>query len=441
MTRILWGLIVILNLIKFLGTDISPPGFYIDEALGAAHVICIKQTGADYYNVSFPLFSVGGGGGYYTAPYLYGEVVWTSIWGNSTAAFRSFCAFVTLLTILFLVLYVRKKAGDRTALWVALLATVSPWAFQFSRIAWDPPVAPMFLMAGLYLMEGKYRFSWLASSLALAGAAYAYPPMRIQLPLILILLPGTDIKSKAKMLGTFLVLVIPIFLKSMDPMFTARARYLALTSNDPGSPYRTTSFIELFFRFIKQILKHFSLKYMIVTGDRNLRHSTRHFGILSWVQFVALIWGLIWAFIDMTRIGLRRRAIFWTRLSAGEQTLLVLGVIGTLLGIAPAAMTWEGIPHALRSIGAWPFLCILAGVTIEISMRWIEVRALAASRLVYGAIWVASLVFFGLYLNVFFNKYASESVNWFLVTDEPSFQAYGKMMGQGLSCADVRSIR
>jgi len=437
------AVLIALNAIRFWGFGISPPGFYIDEAVGAAHVLCLKQTGADYWGVPHPLFSAGPGGGYFTAPYLYGEALWTSIWGDSTAAFRSFAALVTVLAILFLTLYTRKKTDDRTALWVALMATVAPWVFQFSRIAWDPPMVPIFLMLGLYLLEGRSRWSWLFSALAFAGAAYAYPPARVQVPLLLIFLPGVDWKKTAKMIGAFVVLVIPVLLKSFDPAFMARTRMLAITSDYPSNPYRDASIFGWVWAVMKQTFEHLSPQYLAISGDRNLRHSTQAFGMISWVQYAALVWGLGLAFVDGVRVVFRKPILFWSRLTRGEQTLLVLGGVGTFVGIAPAAMTWEGVPHAIRSIGAWPFLCMLSGVVIEHLLKKVEAFAgekngRVFSRGIQNAVWAGSLVFFAMYLQVFFGDYARDSVAWFQVDRSPIAQAYGAMTRQGLSCEAIR---
>jgi hypothetical protein len=437
---ILWGLIIVLNLVRFVGFQVSPPGFYIDEAVGAAHVLCLKQTGHDFNGVVHPLFSAGPGGGFFTAPYVYGQMLWTSVFGDSTAAFRMFAAFVTSLTVLFLTLYVKKKSNSRTALWVALLATVSPWAFQFSRIAWDPPMAPLFVILGLYLLEGRSKFSWLFSATSFAAAAYAYPPTRLQVPLLLILLPGMGWKKTGKIILAFLVLITPVLYQSLDPAFTARTRMLAITSHYPSNPYRDESFLGLAWALIKQTFAHFDPNFLIVSGDVNIRHSTRQFGVMSWLQFLAFVWGLLWVLIDGVRVALKKPATFWSKLSPSEQTLLWLGIVGTFLGIAPAAATWEGVPHAIRSIGAWPFLCILCGVVIERAIRWLETHSQPAIvRVAQNSIWVMAIGFFAIYLNFFFTDYAESAKPWFQVDKTPIAQAYGRMTTQGMTCDEARS--
>ncbi len=69
----------------------------------------------------------------------------------------------------------------------------------------------------------------------------------------------------------------------------------------------------------------------------------------------------------------------------------------SLCGILPAALTWEAIPHALRSIGAWPFFSLLgAGLLVLGEARWRAARAGAcAVAVLHGALML--FVYFRLY--------------------------------------------
>lgn len=149
-------LIIFLNAWRFIGLEISPPGFYLDEAAGATQIICLKETWRDFYGNGPGLFTAGFPGfGLYTPIYVYGEMLWTSVFGNAIWAFRSFLALTTSLTVYFLYLWVRNISSDKTALYVAFAASISPWAFQFSRIAWDPPLAVLFLVMALWISTLK----------------------------------------------------------------------------------------------------------------------------------------------------------------------------------------------------------------------------------------------------------------------------------------------
>ena len=138
-------LILLFNVLRFIGLELSPPGFYADESYGATQVICLWQTGADFFGNKYPLFSISGPGEpIYSPTYLYGQLIWTAVFGHGIAAFRSYAAIITTLTVLFLYLYAKNLLNSKAALYIAFVATVMPWSWQFSRIAWDPPLAPFF---------------------------------------------------------------------------------------------------------------------------------------------------------------------------------------------------------------------------------------------------------------------------------------------------------
>ena len=419
--RVLIFLILILNIIRFVGLDQSPPGFYVDEAAGAAQVMCIKETGADLFRNSTPLFTPGLGGGYYTAPYVYGSALWTSMVGNSTAGFRSFLAFITCLSVAMIYLWVRRRTTESTALIAALLASISPWAFQFSRIAWDPPLAPFFILLGLYLYDLQYRFRWIPASLAFALASYAYPGNRIQAAALLFLIPGIHWREKLKGFGAYLVFLIPLILKSIeDPMFTARARMLIIWSGHPMNPFHEDHFFGLCWDFIQNILLHLTPEFLLVSGDHNLRHSTQMNGMMSYPEYLILTSALIVFLVN----GIRKRKIIFDRFP----TFLFAAAI---LGITPAALTWESVPHALRAIGAWPFFVMLAAYAFsQISKRYIHS---------WTSILIASSLGFACYFNYYyFTSYPELSASWFQTEQNPIGTAYQRMINDGISCDTIQ---
>lgn len=291
MNLLLLALIIAINLARFIGLGISPPGFYVDEATGAAHVICLQQGGRDFYDHPYPLFAAGFEGGFYTPAFLYGEYLWTALLGHSVAAFRSFSALVTCLTILFLCLWVRGRQragrghGGRVVLWVALSASVMPWALQFSRIAWDPPLAALFLVMALWAsgLGGGLRVR-LMPGILLALATYSYPPMRVIAVAFWLLLPGRGWREKLGDMALFALVCTPLLLQSLDPGFTARGQLLTLWSDHPENPYANAALPGLLLGFLRQMLDHLTPSFLFLSGDANLRHSIQSTGMLSWLD-------------------------------------------------------------------------------------------------------------------------------------------------------------
>ncbi len=436
MNLFLLSLIIAINLARFVGLDVSPPGFYVDEAAGAAQVICLQQTGSDFFNHPYPLFVDGFEGGFYTPIFIYGEYLWSALLGHSVAAFRSFSALATCLTILFLCLWVRGRQptrpedGTRLALWVALSASVMPWASLFSRIAWDPPLSALFLVMALWAsgLPSGLR-SRLMPGLFLALAAYSYPPMRVIAVAFWLLLPSRTWREKLWDLALFVLICTPLLIHTLDSEFTARGVSLTLWSNNPENPYANADIPGLLLGFLHQMLEHLSLPFLFLSGDGNLRHSIQSTGMLSWLDGYAWLGGIALALLVTAR-----RAV-WERFPPKE--ILFIALLGALLGLVPAALTWEATPHALRAISAWPFLALLSGYLLtsveqQLRQQWPRLHTpwvVAASVIAIG--------FFGFYQYHLFTDYRVAALPWFQSEAAPLAQAYARMVDEGQSCAGL----
>jgi hypothetical protein len=135
--------------------------------------------------------------------------------------------------------------------------------------------------------------------------------------------------------GTLLVMCLPLLVLSMSGGLMQRAGEVALSGNDVGAGL---------IQFIVNYASHLDPRFLYWSGDTNLRHGTGGFGQLSWLDFFALLAGG-WAFL-----------IYRTR--PKYQTLGLLSLAGVLTGAVAAALSSEGIPHALRANGMWPFLAL-----------------------------------------------------------------------------------
>ena len=213
--------LIFLNGFKFFGLEYTPPGFYVDEVAGVVQALCLLQTGRDFYGDFLPLFAPGVNDAFYTPAYLYGQAAWAALFGNSIFAFRAFIAFISALTIGLLYAWIKNESSKKIALYVAFAATIMPWSFHFSRIAWDPPLGVFFLIAALWANR-RFANAFLTAAL-LTLAAYSYSPLRIAIPLIWLFYPGVNLKSKAWVCLWGLLLAIPLILQMQIPEFMARS--------------------------------------------------------------------------------------------------------------------------------------------------------------------------------------------------------------------------
>lgn len=394
---------------RFVALELSPPGFYVDEFLGALHAICLSQTGHSSSGQAWPLFAEGGAGGFYTPVFLYLGAAWTRLFGPSIYAFRALAAFAGVMTVLGVTALAKRAGGPRFAFWTFVLASLSPWGFQFSRIAWDPPLYPAFLVWAVYVWLGR-RGTILEGALSgalFAGALYSYPPARIGAPLLFtaLLVAGWSRLRWRQLVGFGLsatALLAPLALRYRDPGFRERGASLAIFSEgflrDQRGHWPPWLFVirSLF----DNIAAHFRPSFLFFGGDENLRHSTQYFGELGLLDAFALVMGLalLAALVrEQTHPGDRDgrfAAAFGARTLASYFGLACTGI---LCGILPAALTWEAIPHALRAIGAWPFYSLFgAGLLVLGEARWPAARAGACGvAVLHGALML--FVYFRLY--------------------------------------------
>lgn len=415
-------LIICINIFRFIGLEISPPGFYVDEAAGAVQAICIWEGGKDFYGSFLPLFSPGVSDAFYTPAYLYGAALWSGIFGNSIYVFRAFIAFISCSTILFLYLWIKNISNRKIALFAALSASIMPWSFHFSRIAWDPPVGIFFLVTALWACY-QFRRSGL-TALLFSIAAYSYSPLRISIPLLLIFLPGIGRREKIQICSWGLVFAIPLLIQMQVPEFSARSELMALWGNYPSNQFNSLSALELITVGVKQFFSHLSPQFLFVSGDQNIRHSIQYFGELSWLDLFAMIAGIF--FISNALIR-NQFSFFFSR----EKNLLLIAILGITANILPAALANQGAPHALRSIGCWPFYALLTACILDILGRSISPKVV--SKITYGI----SVIFFVLFSWKYFIEYPVTANKHFLMDSTKINQAYELIANQKMLCKDV----
>ena len=415
-------LIIFLNIFRFIGLENSPPGFYVDEAAGAVQAICIWEGGTDFYGNFLPLFSPGVSDAFYTPAYLYGAALWSGIFGNSIYAFRAFIAFISCSTILVFYLWVKNISTRKVALFAALSASIMPWSFHFSRIAWDPPVGIFFLVAALWACYQFRRPTLVA--LLFSIAAYSYSPLRISIPILLIFLPGIGKREKILISIWGLVFAIPLLMQMQIPEFSARSELLALWGNYPSNQYNSLSAWELIIIGFKQFFSHLNIQFLFLSGDQNIRHSIQYFGELSWLDLFAIIAGIIFIFNAL----IRNKYNFF---SSQEKKILLIALLGIAANILPAALANQGAPHALRSIGCWPFYALLTGCILDILGRWIS------SKVVSIIAYAISLIFFSLFSWKYFIEYPRTANKNFLLDSTKINQAYELITNQKMLCKDV----
>lgn len=434
---------------RFFRLNETPPGFWMDEAWAAAHALCLSERGLDADGQRWPMFSSTVDGGNLPFTWTVFDVFWIRVFGSSRGAFRAAAAFWNLVTCLALWGFARAVRpvpaaweptsrsdiglGRSFPLLVAFAALLSPWSFQYSRISWEGPLAPAFLsialwcLARLWRSPGRFWWGWAAATGAAAGLSMiSYPPLRVTTPLTLglaaaAMAAATHPRQRRrrfvlKLLPAGLVgglTIAPIALMMARGQLTSRMMGVAIFApawldEHRGSTGRVGFFL---LTLVDNLFAHLRPSYLFITGDGNPRHSAQLVGQLSPVDTLAVGTAVL-AVLRLLYLAFRQAAgtpdLNWPRLNGSDRRLWFLAALtipAGLLASLPAALTWESLPHSLRSIGAWPFVVLFTGAVLALAWRrfaWFPMLTLAVA-----------LVYSGWYLPGYFRFYRNIDPNVF----------------------------
>ncbi len=388
--------------LRFVGGERAPRGFHFDEAIIAGEAISLAETGKSSLGTS-GLFIPAGGGGYASATHVYPKAVWIRLAGYSVAAMRAYAALEATLLIAGLWLLGSRLYGSAGGAYTALAGALSPWIFQFSRLANDDPMMCLCgIVWGSYFVarRGTLR-SAAAAALCFSIAAYAYSSARVVLPLIapaMMLMHWRGLRRPWANIAVFtltgLLLCSPLLAGTLSGRLLTRYDVVGIFTESFRAKIGASSNWQVLPVFVRNYMEHLSLRFLFLSGDPNLRHSTQSFGQLSWLDQFALLGGLT--------------AICWRAIRRKGLSLdssLVFSFLGFLVGFIPAAITWEGLPHSIRGCVAWPFAALVTGgilAKLKAHTWWIRV-----------AVPLLGSVYLACFAGVFFTSYPTKAAPHF----------------------------
>ena len=370
-----------------------PPGLWPDEALNA------NQAVAAWELKDFKAFYPENHGR--EGLYINILAVVFGLFGVSVASFKAVSAVAGVLTVLGLYLFAFEVLrnldyDERTARSGALLSSfllaISFWHINFSRIGFRAILVPLVLTFSAWLILKAFREKRTVLA-ALAGIIfglgfYTYISFRaavIPFALLLIFLRPRRIVL-AFLLAVFVVaLPLGLYFLEHPQDFIARSSGVSVLSQE--NPLTL---------FGESLAKH--LLMFNFTGDPNWRHNLANWPQLGIVAGVFFLVGLI---------ALLKRL----RRYVGAVSLFLLVWLGALL--LPSILTFEGIPHALRSIGVTPVVYLLAGLGGVLTFNWLTSRGVRRE-------------FIGLFL---------------ILLTTVSFYTYFLFWGQNLKVADAFTVK
>ncbi len=382
--------------LSYYRLDRVPYGYHVDELSGGVDIGCMATEGVDAHHVPHPVFSNLNYGTPKPPTYIYPAVVWAKVFGYSVASLRALNVTMHLLGIIGLFFLARSFFGWRYALVTVTVASLSPWTWNVSRVAFESLFSATFLIWGMYLFFKPAKiWNSVLAALFFAAAMYSYPPFRVQTPLMLLSLVVYNrwkgpwkLRSWIIFVFTLMLSLIPLVQKTLSGETQQRFNAISIFSkeylNSIHSPGHLSNIITI---FINNYLMHFDRDFLFLRGDPSYVHSTRHFGILSWLDMAALVLILFWLFMLLIK---KYRGL--NPLVLQKHFVLFLAV-NILIGVLPAALTNSELPNSLRITGSWPFMCLLSGFFLwQACERW------------WGG-WIPTCVVSILFAVAFFNVY------------------------------------
>lgn len=346
--------------------DKIPLGIYVDEAMFGYQAYCISETGRDQDGNFLPVFFKTFFGVMSNGFFYYFAALIIKILGPSTFALRFSSVLLGIASIFFTYKLTKLYFTKEIAILSAFLLSVSPWHIQISRIAMEQASFVCMFVIGFYFFSlglKKNEKYLLLASLAISLTLYTYVIARLFVPLFyvfFVLINFKDIKLLAR--SKYFISSIIIILIMLTPFYFYSKKYDLFNRADlisifneysslapereklekegkykiAKSPLLLSSSI-----FINNYFKHMSTKFFLESGDGNLRHNVGGRGQILWFTFWMSVVGIFFIFLE------RRKDLY-------------IFPLWFLLFPVPAALTYESLPHALRSVSALPVVDILA---------------------------------------------------------------------------------
>lgn len=309
--------------LRFYKLGSIPNSLSWDEVSWGYNSYSILEAGKDEYGDSYPL-SFRAFGDYKQPVYVYLGAISVKVFGLNSLAVRFPSAFFGSLTIIsvFLLTYEllqgRVERKHIAFLSMALFA-ISPWAIQFSRVAFEANVGVFFTITGAWLCLFSFRKKILSLSfigiLILSISCYTYHSQKIFTPF---LFSGLLVYSKNYFSGRqkYIFILLLVFLLCnifwlIDTRTTHRGRsVLFLSQQTPlleesvdkikhdqkkqdivGELLHNRRLIYLN-KYTENYLSHFSANFLFMEGD-NARHHAPENGILYLVSLPFVILGMV----------------------------------------------------------------------------------------------------------------------------------------------------
>lgn len=395
LTRIVFILIILLFLFtRFYKIGEIPPSIYWDEASIGVNGYSITQTGKDEWGEFLPLHFKAFGE-FKLPVYIYATAVSVKLFGLNEFAVR-LPSVIFSLGVVILTYFLAKRLFNNitVALFSIFLITISPWFFIFSRTGYEATAGLFFLLLGIFfwLKYQKSPFFIIFSCLSFVFSAYSYNSFRVLLPFLLpglFLLLFINKNKQGKGLIVSLILGICILIFGFIPIIEFFSKGEGNRLDVIGIFDSQKKNIQILQTFVSNYITHFNPKFLLTSGDINLRSQQSNFGEIYMVEFPFLLMGFF----------------FLYKLKKIQNFALIYFL---LISFVPSAITKEA-PHALRAILAAPLISIISSVGIFSFYQKLRKEKLQITNYFYKAVILLFVLSFGWYFFKFLSGYNKEA--------------------------------
>lgn len=350
-----------------------PNGFIPDEALTAYDAFSIASTGRDAYGERLPLFPRS------TARlhcmYIYLAVPFVAARGLDEWSARLPAALAGILTVAIVFVWVRQGWGSLTGLAAALLLAVSPWHVLMSRTGHDWNLVPLMaaLTAWLATRALTREASFWPAGLAAGLSLYTYTPMRLWMPLLLLVIAVTHMQPLRRQWRRALPAFLLLALLAVPPLVAMTMtsegldRLSAVAAQSAGASSALSG-------FARRFAGSFSPGFLLLPAEEPELHRLRSTGLLYGFEAILALAGAA------ACVARRERAAFLPLLAAAA---------------APLAISiHRDAPDPILGVVMMPWLQALGGI----GAGWLIARAARlrpsprAALLALSALWAGAAV-------------------------------------------------
>ncbi len=404
---VLAGILLLATFLRVYNIDNAPPGIYPDEANNGTNAYDAMVSGD--YQWFYPDNNGREG--------LYINMIGISfkLFNVSMLTLKLPSIFFGILTVLGVYLLCRElfRKKPHLALIASYLTAVSFWAINFSRIGFRAIMLPAILTFTFYfLFRGLRTFDPIKKNyhhlynFAIAGLIFglgmhSYIAFRIA-PLILIMTLIALLITYRHFLKNYwhgiLLFMIFSFL-SAAPMLWTFHTHPELVNSRSGSISILSEEVnegDLFGTLAETVM--LSLAKFNFYGDPNWRHGYPPYPTLELITGIAFLFGIIYSFILFCKSCRTIKKERHSGISSPINTFVVQTLLLSwfFIMLIPEFMTREGLPHALRSIGALPVVYIFAALTFDFILTKAKERS-AQTHAITLALILITLFYVGLF--------------------------------------------